>query len=70
LEGSLDGSQWSELDRHEDDTTTNDQHRIGTFRVSDSQECRFIRIQQTGKNSGGQDYLVLYAFEIFGRLIE
>jgi hypothetical protein len=73
LEGSLNASDgpWDELDRHDDDKTMNMEHTIGTFTVTKSGEYRFIRLRQTGKNNGGQyDYLILFAFEIFGELIE
>jgi hypothetical protein len=70
LEGSFDGSKWDEIDRHGNDTTTNDQHPIGTFEVKSSVAYQYIRLRQTGKNAGGSDHLILFAFEIFGRLIE
>jgi hypothetical protein len=73
LEGSLNASDdsWDELDRHDDDTTMNMEHTIGTFPVTRSGEYRFIRLRQTGKNNGGNyDHLILLAFEIFGELIE
>jgi hypothetical protein len=72
LEGSLNGSNdsWDEVDRHDDDTTMNIKHPIGTFAVTRSGEYRFIRLRQTGKNHGNNDYMVLYSFEIFGDLIE
>jgi hypothetical protein len=72
LEGSLDGSDdsWDELDRHKDDTTMNRDCTIGTFTVTRSNEYRFIRLRQTGKNHNGNDYMILFAFEIFGELLE
>jgi hypothetical protein len=69
FEGSMDGSQWDELDRHANDTTTNQSHPIGTFSTSNSAAYRYVRLRQTAKNANGNDYLVLYAFEIFGRLV-
>jgi hypothetical protein len=45
-------------------------HPIGIFTVSQSDKSRFIRLRQTGKNARGDDYLILYAFELFGQLIE
>jgi hypothetical protein len=70
LEGSLEGSKWDEIDRHTNDATTNTQHPIGTFNISKSILYRYIRLRQTGKNAHGTDHLIIYAFEIFGRLIE
>jgi hypothetical protein len=72
IEGSLDNVSWVELDRRDGNTDMNADHPIGTFSVSvtDDVDYQFIRLRQTGKNSRGNDCLVLYAFEIFGRLIE
>jgi hypothetical protein len=70
FEGSLDESNWNELDRHENDSTTNNDHKIGTFTVSVRDEYRYLRLRQTGKNASGNDHLILCAFEVFGRLIE
>jgi hypothetical protein len=69
FEGSLDGSSWSLLDEQKDNSTTNSSHPIGTFSLSQSSAFRFLRLRQTGKNTQGNDYLVLFAFEIFGDLI-
>jgi hypothetical protein len=70
LEGSLDGSKWDAVDQHMNDTTTNTEHPIGTFKISKSIAYQYIRLRQTGKNATGDDHLILFAFEIFGRLIE
>jgi hypothetical protein len=70
FEGSNDGSSWTILDEQKNNSTTNSSHPIGTFSVSRSAECRFIRLRQTGKNARGSDHLILFAFEIFGQLIE
>jgi hypothetical protein len=71
VEGSNDNLNWSCLDeRH--DSTTNSGHPIGTFSVSkeNEREYRFIRLLQTGKCTQNNDYLILYAFEVFGDLLE
>jgi hypothetical protein len=68
LEGSLDKSEWIELDHQENNTTTSSAHPIGTFPISSSVECRYVRLRQTGKNARGTDHLILFAFEIFGQL--
>jgi hypothetical protein len=70
FEGSNDCSSWTVLDEQKNNSTTNSSHPIGTFSVLRSSECRFIRVRQTGKNAQGNDYLILFAFEIFGQLIE
>jgi hypothetical protein len=70
LEGSVDGSSWVCLDDQKDNSTTNSGHPIGTFAVSVRSEWRFLRLRQTGKNANRNDNLTLFAFEIFGQLIE
>jgi hypothetical protein len=70
FEGSMDGSTWTELDRHTDDESTNSNHPIGTFSISKGCESRFLRLRQTGISAYGQHYLILFGLEIFGDLIE
>jgi hypothetical protein len=67
LKGSLDGSNWIELDRQHNNETANYTNPIVTFPVSRRFECRFIELEQTGKSASGSDCLILYAFEIFGQ---
>jgi hypothetical protein len=68
LEGSNDGLSWIELDRHENDTRLNSQGAIATLSIPEGNrgQYRMIRIQQTGQNSSGNDYLMLTAIEFFG----
>jgi hypothetical protein len=70
VESSLDGEAWTEIDRK----TNNEDFRAGlvtvSFAVSNSAECRFIRLTQTGKNHGCGDSLLIKAFEFFGTLLE
>jgi hypothetical protein len=61
---------WTQLDRRDNEQTAGADHPIGTFPVSASGEYRFIRLRQTGKNANGSDYLILFALEIFGELLE
>jgi hypothetical protein len=70
FEGSIDSSRWTELDRQTDDQTTNSNHPIGTFSVSNPCECQFVRLRQTGVSACGCHWLILFAMEIFGDLIE
>jgi hypothetical protein len=70
VEGSLDGSKWLVIDRRDNNNEMTSTHPIGTFTVSQSTESRFIRLRQTGKNARGNDYLTIYAFELFGQLME
>jgi hypothetical protein len=70
FEGSMDGPTWTELDGHINDQTTNSNHPIRTFSVSNHFSFRYLRLRQTGVNAQGSHYFVLYAMEIFGDLIE
>jgi hypothetical protein len=72
VEGSLDGSSWTEIDRK---TDNHDFHGYGnwnpaSFAVSKPAEFRFIRLTQTDKRHCGDDYLFLWAVEFFGTLSE
>jgi hypothetical protein len=71
VESSLDRKAWTEIDRK---TDNKDFKALGrkraSFAVSNSDECRFIRLTQTGKRHDGYDYLYIVAFEVFGTLIE
>jgi archaellum component FlaC len=72
VEGSMDGDgwfiagTWIEIDRQ----TDNNNSRFASFTVSDPCECRFIRLTQTEKNHNMDDYMYIYAFEVFGTLVE
>jgi hypothetical protein len=69
VEGSLDGSSWTEIDWQ-----TDNQHFMGTntasFAVSKPAEFRFIRLTQTGQNHGHDDRRILGAVEFFVALSE
>jgi hypothetical protein len=62
VESSLEGVNWVEIHRETDGRGD------GSFAVSNSVECRFVRLTQTSKNSYGSNCLAIYAFEIFGTL--
>jgi hypothetical protein len=71
IESSLDGQNWTEIDRKTDtDDLKNNHNRVAAFEVSKVAECRFIRLTQTGKNSSGDDQLAILGFEFFGYLRE
>jgi hypothetical protein len=70
IEGSLDGQEWTEIDRRRDNKDLIGEHAVAAFEVSQSVECRFIRLRQTGKNHYGTDYLSFCAFEVFGTVLE
>jgi uncharacterized coiled-coil protein SlyX len=70
VETSLDREAWTEIDRKADNTDFKKDWVAASFAVSDSAECRFIRLTQTGKSHCGGDRLRICAFEIFGALLE
>jgi hypothetical protein len=68
IEGSNDGTSWTELDQR---TTTGDpqeQPQMETFAISSQSRVRMIRLRQPGKNAFGTNELALAAFEIFGEV--
>jgi hypothetical protein len=70
VEGSEDGSSWTVLDERKSSEEANSDHPIATFSVKSQSTSRFIRLRQTGQNSGDSDSLVLHGFEVFGWLLE
>jgi hypothetical protein len=66
VEGSLEVEAWTDIDWK----TENEEFYLATFAVSNSAECRFIRLTQTGMNRDGEDKLAILAFELFGTLLE
>jgi hypothetical protein len=72
VEGSLDGSSWTEIDR-QTETLTFKYSRDwapASFAVSNASESRFIRLTQVGKDHYGSYSLGLAAVEFFGTLFE
>jgi hypothetical protein len=65
LESSLDGEAWTVIDWKEAQWAA-----TATFAVSNSAECRFIRLTQTGPSSCGMNVLSICALEVFGTLLE
>jgi hypothetical protein len=70
VEGSLDGSSWTEIDRQTGNQDFDGKWRTVSFAVSNPAEFRFIRLTQTDKNHCGADELVLDTLEFFGTLSE
>jgi hypothetical protein len=75
IESSLDGESWTEIDRKTDNCDFSRDNlfapvKSASFSVSNSAECRFIRLTQTGKTHSGRGILTLRAFEVFGTLLE
>jgi hypothetical protein len=68
IEGSEDGNGWERIDaRNTQDLNGN--YITKTFKCSSpgNRFYRYIRLIQTGKNSSGNDYLLLCNIEFFGR---
>ena len=71
IEGSSDGNSWDKLDEQSNCSVMNGQRIVHTFPINtqNGKEYRFIRIRQTDKNWGNNNYLDLSAFEFHGTLI-
>jgi hypothetical protein len=65
VDGSLDDETWTEIDRKTDNNDFK-----GSFAVSNSYECRFIRLTQTDDTRCGEYSLFIDGFEVFGTLLE
>jgi hypothetical protein len=70
VERSLNGVNWVEIDRHAGQIEENKWIGCDTFPVSNSGQCRFIRLTQTDTNYIGNTELSLGGFEVFGTLSE
>jgi hypothetical protein len=68
LEGSVDGTEWLEIDRQNNCGDLVGLNRSQTFSGSGNVFFRLIRLRQTGKDSSGRDYLTVSAIELFGVL--
>jgi hypothetical protein len=73
LSGSTDCNRWVVLDQRQ----TNDLNERYTTKIfscsaagSGADFYRYIRLQQTGKNSAGYDYLMLANIEFFGLMMK
>ena len=60
--------QWVTLDSHQNDPTRHLQTR--TFDVSCDEKLKAVKLTQTGEDTGGENYLCINAFDIFGLLFE
>jgi hypothetical protein len=69
VESSLNGKTWTEIDRQTDNYVLKDA-MMATFAVSNSAECRLIRLTQTGINHYESHSLVIEGLEFFGTLLE
>jgi hypothetical protein len=70
IEGSLDGENWTELDRQTNNMDCKEQWTYASFPISDPVECRFVRLTQTGTNHAGANWLNVGDIEVFGTLFE
>jgi hypothetical protein len=70
IEGSIDGSSWTELDSRSNNSELNGQNLIGTWPTTVQLQSRYIRFRMTGQNHYGSHYLVFSGLELFGTLIE
>jgi hypothetical protein len=70
VETSMDGENWREVAREEDNKQLNGKRFTATFPVAGSGECRFIRLVNIGRNHFDEDSILISAWEIFGNLIE
>jgi hypothetical protein len=69
VEGSVDGADWKELDRRENDQTLTGKAQTATFRMENPLDVRMIKISELGRNSNNCYCLEMSALEIFGVLI-
>jgi hypothetical protein len=66
LEGSVNGTDWIELDRRSNCRDLCGLNKSATFSASENDFFRMIRILQWGSSSNGNQYLTINAFELFG----
>lgn len=67
LEGSNDLQNWIEIDRRDDEMSSNKDHQILTFECPNNHNFfKFIRMRVTGFNSKHDFRLALSRFELFG----
>ena len=76
IEGSNDGSKWTKIDEHSNDSSLNgsqnspDQN-IATFSVLQSNSFyRFIRLRQTGQSWRNDNNICIEAVEMYGKLYQ
>jgi hypothetical protein len=69
MEISNEGSNWTEVDRHINNSDMNGNGLAGTYSIAGQvPESRFVRLRQIGKNHYGNGYLMASDFELFGTL--
>ena len=66
LEGSADGTTFTLLRRHTDDTSLNTGFASASWGVTSSAPFRHFRIRKTGPNAAGSNYLTCCGLELYG----
>jgi hypothetical protein len=69
VETSLDGWKWTEIDRRIKKKDLDNSPYMASFPVADSAECGFIRLEKL-PDPQGRDKLFVFAFEVFGTLLD
>jgi hypothetical protein len=69
LECSLNGSEWIEIDRHENNNELNEENVTVVFEVARREICRCIKLVNIGRNHRSNDALAISSLEIFGYLV-
>jgi hypothetical protein len=70
IETSIDGVNWTEVDRKEQCRDLCVVRQIRTFPIANGTACRCIRFRHTATNPAGNHHLCLTSFEVFGTLLE
>jgi hypothetical protein len=70
VETSADWQTWREASREEKNKQLNGAYLSATFLVADGEEFCLIRLVNIGKNHTGSGWLFIYAWKIFGSLLE
>ncbi|OHS93485.1 hypothetical protein TRFO_40241 [Tritrichomonas foetus] len=69
IESSTNGESWVVIDKHENEAGMNAKNALIVFPIEKPLRSNYIRIRQTGANSGGKNYLAFSALELFGTII-
>jgi hypothetical protein len=69
-QGSVNGQEWTALDRQAENNSLREIGAIRTFQVAVEREVRMVRLMQTGMNHVGTDSFAISGFELFGDLLE
>jgi septal ring factor EnvC (AmiA/AmiB activator) len=70
IQVSLDGEEWTEIDRRDSNADLNGKDITRTFAVLRHEVGRFVRLVNIGRNHFNSDMLCISSFELFGSLIE